>query len=146
MTLTVEKKRRYTLGKNERLKKRKAIEELFASGESFAVHPFRVYFLKKKIEDCIAINGRLLPAESVLQAGVGVSKRNFKKAVDRNKIKRITREAYRLQRTELEELIIAKKEWCLKLFFIYNGTEKPDYRLVREKVRSALSRLHEKFK
>ncbi len=142
----VEKKRRYTLGEKERLKKRKAIEELFTSGESFAIHPFRVYFLKKKIEECTSGNGRIVQAHSVLQAGVGVSKRNFKKAVDRNRIKRVTREAYRLQRTDLEELLHAKKEWCLKLFFIYNATEKPDYSLVREKVRSALLRLQEKFK
>ena len=138
--------KRYTLGKNERVKRRKFIEELFNAGESFSVHPFRVYFLKQKFVDCITKNGKSSQHESILQVGVGVSKKNFKKAVDRNRIKRVTREAYRLQRNELEALLISKKEWCLKLFFIYNGKEKPDYRFVREKVGSALMRLHDKFK
>jgi ribonuclease P protein component len=78
---------RYTFGKNERLSKEKHIQELFDKGSSFYFFPFKVFFMPHPD-----------PAPSTHQVLVSVSKRNFKRAVDRNLIKRRIREAYRLNK------------------------------------------------
>jgi len=138
---------RLTLGRNERLKKRKVIEEIFKSGEAFSVYPFRVYYLIRHDSDiddgAPDWNERI--NEPILQFGVAVSKKNFKKAVDRNRIKRLIREAYRLQQVELRAAVHQKKELCLKLFIVYNGKEMPDYSLIEDKVGKILLKLQVKF-
>jgi ribonuclease P protein component len=83
--------------------------------------------------------------EPILQFGAGVSKKNFKKAVDRNRIKRWIKEAYRTQNKELGTVMRAKKEFCLKLFILFVGKEMPDFDLVNQKVSEALSRLEKKL-
>jgi ribonuclease P protein component len=77
---------------------------------------------------------------SPLQAGFTVSTRHFKRAVDRNRIKRLMRESYRLQKNNLlNELQETRKS--LAVFFIYTGNELPEYKDVFEKTGSALQRL-----
>ena len=119
---------KFTLKAQERLKSRKVIQHLFKEGKSFTHFPFRVIYLETE--------NHLLP----LQAGFSVSKRHFKKAVDRNRIKRLMRECYRLQKnnlkTELEE-----NHKSLVVFFIYTGNELPKYELVFEKIGSVLGKL-----
>ena len=122
--------KQFTLGKDERLKSRKQIEELFAEGKSFVVSPFRVYFF---------VHGPLT-MDHGLRFGVGVSNKNFKKAVDRNRIKRLTREAWRLQKIELKELVKTKGKQ-LNVFFIYTGKELPDFKAIKDKVAVALKKL-----
>lgn len=75
-----------------------------------------------------------------VQAGFSVSTRYFKKAVDRNRIKRLMREGYRLQKNALaaSPAAAAKK---INVFFIYTGNELPAYELVFEKMGAALKRL-----
>ncbi len=73
-----------TFKKQERLKKRKLIEQLFAEGKSITVFPIKLVYLQIDHQSPYKI-----------QAGVSASKRNFKKAVDRNKLKRLLREVYR---------------------------------------------------
>jgi ribonuclease P protein component len=129
--------KQFTLGKDERLKSRKQIEKLFAEGKSFVVNPFRVYFI---------VNGQLSMVNngSCLQFGVGVSNKNFKKAVDRNRIKRLTREAWRLQKNELGEQVKTTQKQ-LNVFFIYTGKELPDFTTVKHKVAVALKKLADKI-
>lgn len=77
---------------------------------------------------------------SSLQAGFTVSTRHFKKAVDRNRIRRLMRESYRLQKNNLlNELQENHKSRAI--FFIYTGNELPQYKDVFEKIGSALERL-----
>jgi ribonuclease P protein component len=78
---------KYTLGKEERLKSRKLIERLYEEKNSVKAFPLRMIYLQTK-------HTSDFPA----QVGVSVSKRNFKLAVDRNRIKRLMRESYRLQK------------------------------------------------
>lgn len=74
-------------GKKEKLKSQKLIEILFSEGKSVSVYPLRMVFLKTTDSESASI-----------KCGVSVSKRNFKKAVDRNRIKRLLRESYRLNK------------------------------------------------
>jgi ribonuclease P protein component len=126
-------RKQFTLGKDERLKSRKQIEHLFDKGKSFVVAPFRVYFIVNS-ESSIQRDG------SGLKFGAGVSAKNFKKAVDRNRIKRLTREAWRLQKNEIREKAIETQRE-LNVFFIYTGKELPDFTTVKEKVAIALKKL-----
>ncbi|HEX7847066.1 MAG TPA: ribonuclease P protein component [Chitinophagaceae bacterium] len=125
--------KQFTLGKKERLKSRKAIEQLFKEGKSFVVAPFRVYFL-------VNSQWSIVNEGSPLQFGVGVSSRHFKKAVDRNRIKRLTREAYRLQKIALQQYL-KEKQQGLDLFIIYTGKELPDHELVMGKLDVILNKL-----
>jgi ribonuclease P protein component len=77
---------------------------------------------------------------SSLKAGFGVSSRNFKKAVDRNRIKRLTREAYRLNKGLLNQ-VVEQRNLSLITFFIYTGKELPDHRLVSGKIAVALEKI-----
>ena len=123
----MEVKQRYHFKKEDKLKSRKAIEQLFASGKSFSNFPFRVIWLPEN-------------SQASLQAGVGVSNRNFKKAVDRNRIKRLMREAYRLQKNSLQQFLKEKK-MNMSVFFLYQGKELPAYNDVFEKMGTAIKRL-----
>ena len=76
---------------------------------------------------------------------LGVSSKNFKKAVDRNRIKRLTREAWRLQKNELEGKIESINGKQLNVFFIYTGKELPDFTTVKDKVAVALKKLSDKI-
>ncbi|MBP6589074.1 MAG: ribonuclease P protein component [Chitinophagaceae bacterium] len=115
----------FTLHKKERLKSRKALEQLFSSGKSFVIAPYRVIYQ---------------PAETGLLFTVGVSARNFKKAVDRNRIKRQTREAYRLQKLPLKEWLTAQGTG-LHLFLTYTAREKKDFSLLQDAVQKIILKL-----
>jgi ribonuclease P protein component len=129
--------KQFTLGKNERLKSRKQIEQLFSTGKKFVAGPFRIFFLVHRQ----LVSGN---KQNLLQFGVGVSAKNFKRAVDRNRIKRLTREAWRLQKNELKEKVITNNT-NMNVFVIYTGKEIPDYALVKDKVAVALKKLSEKI-
>ena len=120
--------KQFTLGKEERLKSRKQIEQLFSEGKKFTLAPFRIYYSFNKDKN--------IP----LQFGAGVSSKIFKKAVDRNRVKRLIREAYRLQKIMLLEKL-AEQNTQLNLFFIYTGKELPEYKEVYEKTRKVLDKL-----
>lgn len=94
------------------MKSRKTIEALFAGGKSFAVFPIRATYQFFNAE----------PENTGLQIGVTVSKRHFKKAVDRNRVKRLLREAYRLQKEDLQlGLKTSGKRGVV--FFLYTGQD-----------------------
>lgn len=121
--------KKFTLGKEERLKSRKQTELLFSEGKKFTIAPFRVHYLFSKAE------------KTSLQFGAGVSKRNFKKAVDRNRIKRLMREAYRLQKIILQEKL-KEQNSQINIFFIYTGKELPEYKEVFVKIAKGLDKLY----
>lgn len=128
--------KRYTLGKPERLKSRKQIEHLFKEGKSFNTGTLKIFHSLREA------GKQFSPVP--LQFGVGVGTRYFKKAVDRNRVKRLIREAYRLQKEGLHQQINLQQKQ-LNLFIIFTGKEVPDYKLVFEKVGAALKKLCKEY-
>ena len=118
---------RFFLKKEDKLKSRKTIDEVFNKGSYFSIYPFKIWWLS--VEDATA-----------LQAGFGVSSRQFKKAVDRNKIKRLMREAYRLQKNKLQ-IQLQQEDKQLRLFILYIGKELPDYEICFKKFTAILNRI-----
>ena len=119
----------YSYNKTEKLKSRKTLNELFTKGKSFSVFPVKLFYT-------IAEN------DQAIKAGVGVSARNFKKAVDRNRIKRLLRECYRLNKLSLHTTV-ASKQKGVSVFFLYVGKELPEYAMLNEKMQAALTKLEE---
>lgn len=78
---------KFTFNKKHKLKSRKLIEQLFSEGKSVSAFPLRLVYLPATFSDGTSF-----------KTAVSVSKRNFKKAVDRNHIKRLMREAFRLHK------------------------------------------------
>ncbi len=103
------------------------IDLLFSKGRQFSIYPLKVYWMGKN-------------SLSPLQAGVGVSSRNFKKATDRNRVKRILREAYRLQKSPLKE-ILDHSQKQLSVFILYNGKVLPEFEEIFDKMELVISRL-----
>lgn len=119
----------FTYNQKEKLKSRKVLSTLFAEGKSFSVFPVKAFYLP--VTDTQA---------AMIQAGVGVSARHFKKAVDRNRIKRLLRECYRLNKTQLHTSALAKEK-KMALFFLYIGKEIPAFALLDEKMKTVLTKL-----
>ena len=119
-----------TYSKQEKLKKKKLIELLFQEGQSIKAFPVRLIYLPH------AHNG---PGH--FQTGVSVSKKKFKSAVDRNRIKRLLREAYRLEKGELTENPDTKKHLFM---FIYFGDKEVSLESLRKSLRRTLKIFEEK--
>lgn len=119
--------------KPERLNKKKIIEKMFAGGSrSFSIFPLRVVWLPVEELDVQA---------SIL---ISVSKRRFKRAVKRNRIKRQIREAYRLNK-QILLAPLTEKNRRLAIAFIYLADELMNSALVEEKIKVALTRIVEKI-
>jgi len=125
-----------TLKKAERLDRKKVIGKMFTGGvsaRSFAVFPLRVIYLMEP---------ELKSQASVL---ISVSKRYFKHAVDRNRVKRQIREAYRLNKEPLLELL-AKRNEKLAIAFIYVSEEQMPTAFIVKRMQIALERIQERLK
>jgi len=99
-----------TYSKKEKLKSRKLIGELFEKGQSVSVFPLRLIYLSIPFDDGV-----------MAKTGVSVSKRQFKSAVDRNRIKRLMREAYRLNKASYFNNMTASYAFMI----LYIGKDKP---------------------
>lgn len=121
-----------TYSKNEKLKSKKALEGLFGRGKSFSIFPIKVFYT---IED---------NPKNEVHAGVGVSSRIFKKANDRNRVKRLLREVYRTQKHPLYAAM-NQKTGSLDIFFLYIGKELPEFTELKETMEKVLEKLVRKI-
>jgi ribonuclease P protein component len=116
---------RYTLPSTERLKSKKSIDALFLNGQRHSVGTLRILHARS--------------AEPGIRVGVGVSSKLFRRAVDRNRIKRQLRECYRLQKNILSERIAPTAG--IDIFFIYTDKEVPDYAQLFAQLQKGLTKL-----
>ncbi len=115
-----------TYSKKEKLKSKKLIDQLFTEGQSVSVFPLRLVYLGTAFDDAV-----------IAKTGVSVSKRNFKTAVDRNNIKRLLREAYRLNKADFFNNLTTQHAFMI----LYIGKDKPTFSQVEAKMKT----LFEKF-
>lgn len=117
---------KFTYNKKEKLKSKKLIDKLFAEGQSVSVFPFRLVYIQSVFDNNV-----------IAKTGVSVSKRNFKTAVNRNYIKRLLRESYRLNKESYFNNITTQYAFMI----LYIGTEIPTFLQVESKMKL----LFEKF-
>ncbi len=123
----------YTLPKRERIHLKKHIDELFAQGKGFVAYPLRVVYLLGKPT---ASEEVLTPASMM----VSVGKKYFKRANKRNRVKRLVREAYRLNKHSWIEWLEARG--CEgRIAFMFVGKELPEYRDIDKAIRKAFSKI-----
>ena len=123
-----------SLHKSERLDKKKLIDKLFGGGaRSFSVFPLRVVYLA--LDNVQGEHAAIL---------VSVSKRRFKRAVKRNRVKRQIREAYRLNKQPLLQTL-KEHNLHIAIAFIYLSDELTDSSLITERMKTALSRISEQL-
>lgn len=129
---------KHTLGKQERLCSRKLIDSLFKGGGSRAMSGFplrMVYAVTERHE-----------GEPAAQILVSVPKRCFKRAVKRNRIKRLVREAYRLNKHIIADALERHEpQMSATMAFIYTDSHLHDYATVEQRVRNLLTRLSERL-
>lgn len=129
-----------TFKKSERLNSKLVIDKLFAGGNSSnAVFPLRVVFMPIPADEAPdSMNG--VPA-SVM---ISVPKKRFHHAVDRNRMKRLVREAYRLNKGILWDALEGK-DFKVAVAFVCITSEMPSYQQVSKAVRKSLVRITEKI-
>ena len=115
--------------KKQKIRGHEAIERLFANGKSISESPIRVIWNFEENNDNIS-----------LKAVIVVSKKRVKLAVDRNIIKRRIKEAYRIQKRQLE-LALEGNNQQLNLAIIYQEEDIKDYKLLEQKINLLLTRL-----
>ncbi|MBI9054730.1 MAG: ribonuclease P protein component [Bacteroidales bacterium] len=123
-----------TFNKDERLKSRTLIGNLFKDGLTIHQYPFKVLY---KIDEGVDFK---YPAK----IAVSVSKRNFKRAVDRNRLKRKIREAYRLNKLDLYNLLNQTNE-KIYFFVIYTTTQEISYQEIELGMEKLILRLIDKL-
>ena len=129
---------KYTYQKKDKLKSRKQTQHLFSKGSAVSAFPIKLLFT---IQDDVPA----FSSEGLLQAGVGAPSRIFRKAVQRNKVKRLLREGYRLEKPSfVEQQLFQNKR--LNLFFLYVDATVLSQKEIQEKIKIVLKKLSDKIK
>ena len=119
----------FSFRKDEILRKKKLIDRLFADGTSFFIYPFKIFWLSTPLENDF-------PAQIL----ISVTKRHFKHAVDRNRIKRQIREIYRINKHQLYEHL-EKSNHQGALAIIYTANVHMSSEVLEIKIKTAIKRL-----
>ena len=122
---------KFTYPKHEKLKSKTTIDLLFSGGNSVSKFPLRLVYVENKE-----------PNAELMKMGVSVSKKYFKKAVDRNYFKRVLRETYRLNK----HLLIDNLEKPHAFMFFYQTKERLSYQEIEEKTIQLFQKFNERQK
>ncbi|MEO0571692.1 MAG: ribonuclease P protein component [Bacteroidota bacterium] len=115
----------FTFPKQQRLKSKKIIDLIFEEGKSITVFPLKLIYLKTPLIEDVMV-----------QVAVVAPKKRFKLAVKRNRIKRLMREAYRLNKA----LIFNNMEAQYALVFLYLGKEMPSFSQMEVGIKTLLTK------
>jgi ribonuclease P protein component len=118
----------FTYPKKEKLKSKTTIDLLFSEGNSVSKFPLRLVYVENKESNA-----------ELMKMGVSVSKKYFKKAVDRNYFKRVLRETYRLNK----HLLIDNLEKPYAFMFFYQTKERLSYQEIEEKTIQLFQKFNE---
>ncbi|MGG5506967.1 MULTISPECIES: ribonuclease P protein component [unclassified Myroides] len=124
-------KQNETYPKEEKLKAKRLIDELFITGKSVSKYPLRLVYIE--------VNEEQAPP---LQTGVSVSKRHFKKAVDRNYYKRLLRENYRKNKT----IILDQLDQKFAMMLFYQTKDRLNYQEVEHKMKGLFEKFVKQYK
>lgn len=117
-----------TYPKTERLKSKTTIDLLFSKGKSVSKYPLRLVYIPAEVKNEHSSITKLQD-NAAIKMGVSVSKKYFKKAVDRNYFKRVLRETYRLNK----HLLLENSEKKFELMFFYQTKDRLTYQEINEK-------------
>ena len=115
-----------TFSKNERLCSKILIDRLIETGKSFNHSPYRITWLP------------IAESSAPIKVVISIPKRSFKKAVDRNRLKRQTREIYRKQKQKVYDVLEDKK---ILVMIVYTAKTKIEFKELELKLKEALERL-----
>lgn len=121
--------------KEEKLCSAKSIDSLFSVGESFIAYPLRVVYLIHEEPEFDRQNASVM---------ISVPKRKFKRAVKRNRIKRLVREVYRLNKHGLVALLNTQNK-RMDIAFLYLKDELPEFAEIEKSVLKAIAILSDKM-
>ncbi|WP_405384825.1 ribonuclease P protein component [Maribacter sp. LLG6340-A2] len=113
-----------SFGKKEKLKSKVLITKIFDEGKGISSFPLKLIYLPVTTQTVS------------FKTGVTVSKRNFKSAVDRNRIKRLLREAYRLNKA----LVFNNTQGNFAFLFLYLGKDMPSFEQLDHKMKLVLNK------
>ena len=129
---------KFTYQKKDKLKSRKQTQFLFSNGKAITMHPIRLIYNIENAESGIFPTG-------LLQAGVGAPSRHFRKAVQRNRVKRLLREGYRLEKPDFMSAI-SLTNTRLNLFFLYVDENVQSQQQIQTTMKLLLQKLADKLK
>ena len=121
---------RFKYSNKDKLKSKKQIDALFNKGSSIMAYPLLVKYKETSFDDDILI-----------KTGVSVSKHIFKKAVDRNHVKRLLRETYRLNKPNYFNTLTTSHA----VMILYIGKEKPQFSKMNNAMKIILNKLEKKI-
>ena len=119
--------------KQQKLCNETAIKEMFSNGKSFVIHPIRLVWKEEGNSDTVAIKSIIV-----------VPKKQLKLAADRNIVRRRMKEAYRLNKTEIEHFLVDKNKQ-LNIAIVYQNEKILSYKVIEEKIKLILGRLREEI-
>jgi len=121
----------FSFKKNERITSKILLQSIIGKGTSLFLYPIKCYALFFPVNDGKFDN----------QIAIAVPKRIFKRAVDRNRVKRIIREAYRLNNKQILLPLTTDETRKVALLFVFIGKEMPDYRLIEKVIVDLLKKV-----